>query len=66
MADNAFQFVVDRLLPEHIYCYMVSLLKVGCRFEAPTGGLYRGSCDFGRPPRCAFPVDLQSGFMQFC
>ena len=42
MADHAFQFVLDHLLPEHIYCYMVSLLKVCMRYQV-SGIRYQSS-----------------------
>ena len=28
MAENAVSFAVNNLLPDHLYCYMVRLLKV--------------------------------------
>ena len=28
MATNAFQFVQDHLLPQHLYCYIIRLLRV--------------------------------------
>ena len=31
MASNAFHFVRNHLLPEHLYCYIVQLLKVRAR-----------------------------------
>lgn len=42
MADHAFQFVLDHLLPEHIYCYMVSLLKEYARLQVGLPQIHAG------------------------